>query len=68
MSLGCGGRYLRQRRSKGEIDVGLVTSVAQEDALIRRQCRQGTERYRRALIRAGHLRDGSAEDTDGSSG
>jgi hypothetical protein len=33
----------------------IIRSAQYEDAELRRQCREGTERYRLALIQAGHM-------------
>jgi hypothetical protein len=33
----------------------IIRSAQYEDAELRRQCREGTERYRLALIKAGHM-------------
>jgi hypothetical protein len=49
------------KRTRGKSGViGAITTAEHDHATIRRKCREGTEKYRIALIAAGHITEPSA--------
>ena len=58
--------YIRKRKTDGpaRLDREHIWSADKEDEQMRKLCRQGTEAYRKALIKAGHM-NGDVHHTGG---